>query len=189
MDDWIKGGPLPICTMSFDVNQPIEYEGLDKDPSYVEAFKQFCDDYKIQVLSRQRVCNSKRYNLLIAFDDLNLFAEMLIAFREHDVLWKPEVMGNTTPKFHIIDPDYQQYEKNVAELIDLLEKSLTTLCDLKQTSPKVIKAIENSFEQKGMEKLKPLLEARFRKTSQTIDHVHTALHMLRSSGDENQILN
>ena len=180
---------MPICTMSFQVDKPKDYEALEGDPSYREEFNRFCADYKIQVLSRQKICNSKRYNLLIAFDDLNLFAEMLIAFREHNVLWKPEVMGDTTPKFHIIDPDYQEYEKNVAQLIDLLEKSLTTLCDLKQTSPKVIKAIENSFEQKGMEKLKPLLEARFQKTSQTIDHVHMALHMLRSSSDENQILN
>ena len=180
---------MPICTMSFHINKPKDYESLEKNASYMEEFERFCNDYKLQVLSRQRVCNSKRYNMLVAFDDLNLFVEALIHFRENKILWIPEVMGKGSPTFHIIDPDYQEYEKNVAQLIGLLEKSLTTLCDLKQSSTKVRKAIENSVEQKGLEKLKPLLESRFQKTSQTIDHVHMALHMLRTSSDENQILN
>ena len=174
--------------MSFDIAKPRDYEKLDQDPSYEKALETFCNDYKLQVLSRQRVCNSKRYNLLLAFDDLNLFVESIIAFREHDVLWQTEVMGKGSPTFHVIDPDYQNYEKKIPQLISLLENTLVALCQVQMIKPKKSIAEIVNKEPNGIERLQGMLEKRLSMTRDSIDNIHSALHMLRSS-DENQILN
>ena len=175
---------MALCTMSFVVKDPDKYVRSNETKEGKEKLDSFCKKFDMQIINSQRINSSNAFTMLVSFKDLNKFVESLVYFREN--MWDQEVMGQyTSPTFHIIDPDYNAYNKKVPQILDLLEKVLKELFDYSQEFSK-IKSKLDGYSQREWDSH---VETRANAISTTMNDVQQALHMLRYKDDNQGILN
>ena len=191
---------MALATITFKVKKPRVYQEYLQILEDVEAGKKkaepfhglyfdWLQKYKLQILSNQRINSTNRFSTLLAFDDLNLFVEAMMYYREF--LNDPEVLGDPDPKFHIIDPDYKKYEKVVPELLHMLETAIVKLADIQAETSRIRETLKETMkdDKDGMERLLPFIERRGKEIPSLLSYLQTSLHMLKDPPDDQRILN
>ena len=189
---------MALATITFKVKKPKVYEeylkileevklGKREREEFHDMYFDWLEKYQLTVLSNQRINSTNRFTSLVGFKDLNLFVEAMMYYREY--LNNPEILGDPEPKFHIIDPDYKQFESNVPELLDMLERALVELASLAEDGPAIREILWAEKKSNGINRLKKFVEKRDQSVPSVISYINNALHMLPLSGEKKQILN
>jgi len=161
--------------MSFQVRDPEVYQEQYIDGGESPEYKAFCAKHRLQVIKQQRVNESDKFSILISFEDLNLLVEGLIVFRE--TMWDSKVMGEKSlPKFHIIDPNFCDYNAKVPEILNLLDKTLVELHSLLKDIPNIK---ERLFKNEMDSIFHDMVDKREKSVNETIENVNLALWMLK----------
>lgn len=189
---------MALATITFKVKKPKVYEdylkildevklGKREREEFHEMYFEWLEKYQLTVLSNQRINSTNRFTSLVGFKDLNLFVESMMYYREH--LNNPEILGDPEPKFHIIDPDYKQFESNIPEILDMLERALVELASMAEDGPVIRDILSSQTENSGIKRLKEFVKKRHHSVPTLISHINNALHMLPLASEKNRILN
>ena len=185
---------MPIATMNFKVDDPDQYESMlhevsntmcpQKDQKIIEwnqKLEEAQNRFKCKTLSAERVNGSERFQVMVAFDDLNLFIESMMWYRENmskhtgydvDMDIKVNVFMDTD------NTGVDKKQKVVMTILDDVCTDMTKFYTETQSIYEIYDRYKGTYPDSMKEELKSKIEGRKKWVHQMLQKIQMALHSL-----------